>query len=184
MVILTEFQIIKQYSVELKTEGFDFTKGFKCSDIHKFEKLNDLTFNRFELNFCQDKHEWKRNLLPIEISKNDSDRVIDLLIYENHYALIKKPNVFLGDLHRTFICSRCLNSYTSEHMLKLHKPKCENINITTIVISSESHFHWKNNFHKNPSYFRIYADFEADNEIDKSSTGNQTTKIFLKKSAT
>ena len=36
----------------------------------------------------------------------------------------------------------------------------------------------KNIFHKNPLYFRIYADFEADNEIDNSSIGNKTTNIY------
>ena len=168
----------KQYFHELNIEGFDFTNGFKCSDVHKFEKLNDLSINIFELNFYQDKNKWKHNLIPIEISKNDSDRVIDLIIYKNHHALIKKLIVFLGDHHKTFICRRCLNSYTSENMLKLHKPKCEINDITTIRTSSESHLHWKNNFHKNPLYFRIYADFEADNEIDKSSIGNKTTNIY------
>ena len=45
-----------------------------------------------------------------------------------------------------------------------HKPKCENNNITTIRTSPDSHLHWKKHFHKNPLFFRIYADFEADNE--------------------
>ena len=44
--------------------------------------------NIFELNFNRDQNEWKHNLIPIEVSKNDSDKVIDLLIYKNHYALI------------------------------------------------------------------------------------------------
>ena len=63
-------------------------------------------------------------------------------------------------------------------MLRIHKPKCENIDITTIRISSESHLHWKNHFHKNPLCFRIYADFEADNEKDNSIVGNKTTNIY------
>ena len=29
-----------QYFKELNIEGFDFSNGFKCSDVHKFEKLN------------------------------------------------------------------------------------------------------------------------------------------------
>ena len=49
----------------------------------------------FELNFYQDKDNGKHNLIPIEVSKNISDRVIDLIIYKKHYALIKKINVFL-----------------------------------------------------------------------------------------
>ena len=63
-------------------------------------------------------------------------------------------------------------------MLVLHKPKCENNDITTIRTSSESHIYRKNHFHKNPLYFRIYADLETDNEIDISSIGNKTTNMF------
>ena len=94
----------KQYFNELNTEGFDFTNGFKRSDVHIFEKLNNLSINVFELNFHQDKNKWRHILIPIEISKNYSGRVIDLLICKNHYALIKKFNVFLGDHHKNFIC--------------------------------------------------------------------------------
>ena len=60
----------------------------------------------------------------------------------------------------------------------LYTPKGENIDITSIRTSPDSHLHWKNHFHKNSLYFRIYADFEADNEIDKSSTGNKTTNLY------
>ena len=117
-------------------------------------------------------------MILIEISKNDSDRIVDLLIYKNHYALIKKFNVFLGDQHKNFICRRCLSSYTSENMLMLHKTKCENNDISTIRTSSEPHLHWKKHFHKNPMFFRIYADFEANNEKDNSIVGNKTINIY------
>ena len=63
-------------------------------------------------------------------------------------------------------------------MLMLLKPKCENNDITTLRTSNESHIQWKKPFHKNPLFFRIYANFEADNEIDNSSVGNKTTNIF------
>ena len=38
---------------------------------------------------------------------------------------------------------------------------------------------WKKLSHKDSFYFRIYADFEADNETDTSNIGNRTT-IFYK----
>ena len=38
---------------ELNFHGFDFTKGFKCNDVHKFDKLNNLSNEIFELSFCQ-----------------------------------------------------------------------------------------------------------------------------------
>ena len=46
-------------------------------------------------------------------------------------------------------------------MLLKHKRKCGDDNMTTIKTSNESHLFWKKHFHKNPVFFRIYADFEA-----------------------
>ena len=83
-----------QYLNELNFQSFDFTNGLKCSDVHRFNELNNLSVNIYELNFYQDGDKWEHNLIPIEISKNESDNVIDLLIYKNHYALIKKLHVF------------------------------------------------------------------------------------------
>ena len=96
----------KQYFNELNIQDFDFSRGFKCSDVHKFNELNNLSVNIFELNFYQDQNQWKHKLIPIEISKNNSDRIIDLAIYKNHYVLIKKLDVFLGDHNKKFICRR------------------------------------------------------------------------------
>ena len=76
----------RQYFNELNIQGFDFSNGFKCSDVHKFNELNNISVNIFELNFYQDQNHWKHKLIPIEISKNNSDRVIDLAIYKNHYV--------------------------------------------------------------------------------------------------
>ena len=63
-------------------------------------------------------------------------------------------------------------------MLKLHKPKCEINDISTIRFSSGSHICSKEHFHKNQLYFRIYADFQADNEKDNSSICNKTSKSY------
>ena len=71
--------------------------------------------------------------------------------------LSKKLDVFLGDHNKNFVCRQCLSSYTNEIMLIKHKQKCGEDKITTLRTSGESQFHWKNNFHKNTFYFRIYA---------------------------
>ena len=136
----------RQYFNELNIQGFDFSKGFRCSDVHKFNELNSLSVIIFELYFYQDQNQWKHKLIPIEISKNNSDRVIDLAIYKNHYVLIKKLDIFLGDHNKKFVCRRCLSSYTSENMLIKHKQKCGDDNITVIKTSNESHLQWKNIF--------------------------------------
>ena len=81
----------RQYFIELNIQGFDFTDGIKCSDVQKFEKLKNLSIKIFEINFYQDQNKWSHKLRPIEVSKKDeSNRVVDLLIYKNHYALIEK----------------------------------------------------------------------------------------------
>ena len=92
LIILIEFQILN--FDEINIEGFDLINGCKCSDVHKFESSNNLSINKLELNFYQDKNKWKRNIFPIKISKNDSDRVGDLITYKDLYSLIKKLNVF------------------------------------------------------------------------------------------
>ena len=63
-------------------------------------------------------------------------------------------------------------------MLMLRKQKCGEDKLTTIRTSLDSHICWKNHFHRNPLYFRIYADFEADKEIVTSSIGDKTTNIY------
>ena len=63
-------------------------------------------------------------------------------------------------------------------MIIKHKQKCGDDNITTVRTSNESHLFWKKHFQKNPLYFRIYADFEADNEKDNLCIGSKTTNIY------
>ena len=46
--------------------------------MHTFENLNNLSINTNELNVYQDGDNWKHKLIPKEISKNESDKVIDL----------------------------------------------------------------------------------------------------------
>ena len=60
------------------------------------------------------------------------------------------------------------------------KPRCENYDIITIRNSSESHLHWKYHFYRNLLHFRIYADFEADNEIDNSIIGKKQLIVMSK----
>ena len=67
-----------QYFNELNIEGFNFTDGIKCSDFQKFEKLNSLSTNMFQLIIYQDQNKWKHKLISIEISKKNE---IELLTY-------------------------------------------------------------------------------------------------------
>ena len=55
--------------------------------------LNILAINIFELQFYQENINWKHKLIPIKVRENNSETVIDFLIYKNHYALIRKLHV-------------------------------------------------------------------------------------------
>ena len=55
----------EQYFFEINIDGFSFTNGFRRSDVHKFEKLNNISINIFELNFYQDKNKWRHKLVSI-----------------------------------------------------------------------------------------------------------------------
>ena len=73
----------------MNIQGFDFTNGFKCCDVHKFNEINNLSINIFVLNFYQDQNKRRHKIIPIENSQRESHKVFDLLIYKNHYVLIK-----------------------------------------------------------------------------------------------
>ena len=53
----------------MNIQGFDFSRGFRCSDVHKFNELINLSVNIFELNFYQSQNQWKHKLIPIKLVK-------------------------------------------------------------------------------------------------------------------
>ena len=146
---------------ELNIERFDITNWIKCSDVHRFEKLNKLSTNIFELNFSQNQNKWRLKLIPIEVSKNESDRVIDLLIYKNHQVLNKKLQIVFGNRNFIYVCRRCLNSYTSQNVLIKHKQHCSEQDKTSLRLSNESQLNWKKSFSKKSIIFPIICRFSS-----------------------
>ena len=71
-----------------------------------------------------------------------------------------------------------MSSYTSENLLIKNKQKYGKDSISTIKTPNESHIHGKKHFQKNFLCFRIYSEFEADNEKDNSSIGNKRSNIY------
>ena len=69
--------------------------------------------------------------------------------------------------------------FTFHDVLIDHRQKCGQQEITSNELSIELYIFWRNHFHKNPVYFKIIADFEAENEIeDGEVVGNKTLKIY------
>ena len=66
-------------------------------------------------------------------------------------------------------------------MIFERKQQCDRKEISNKKTASESHLHWKDQFHKNRLYFRFFVDFEADKEFNNSSIGDKTTNIYKRK---
>ena len=125
---------------KLNIERFDFTNGYKSSDVHKYEKLKNLSINVFEANFYQDHKKWSHKLILIEVSKNES--VIDLLNYKNCHVLNKKFHLILGSHNCIYVCRRCLKSQTSQNVFIKHKQQCGEQDIASLRLSIDSHLYW------------------------------------------
>ena len=65
---------------EINIDGFDISHGFKGSVVYKVGKLNNLSINKFDLNFQQIENGYEHKLFLTEISKNGSNRLVDYLI--------------------------------------------------------------------------------------------------------
>ena len=130
------------------------------------------------MKFYLENEIWKHKLVPVELSNSEYETTIDLLIYKNHYVLIKKLYIFIGNSKCKFICRRCLSCFEHEHVLKKHKDRCEQQDFTAIKLSLDKQLNWKKHYQKVPLYFRIYADFECNNSPVDTNIGEHTTNIY------
>ena len=139
---------------KLILNGLEFP--MKIKDIPKFENLNNLNVNVFELTVAV--------LTPIHINKNYLQSQIDLLLFENHYCLITKLHCLLNkDSHMKWVCRRCLTAFSSEDILNQHIDRCQKQQPTNITFSWEDHLKFEDYHMKVPVPIRVYADIECIN---------------------
>ena len=90
---------------KLNLKGLEFP--MKVKDIPKFENLNNLNVNVFELT--------NSVLTPIHINKNYLQPQSELLLFENHFCLLTKLHCLINkSSHMKWVCGRCLTSFSSE----------------------------------------------------------------------
>ena len=129
----------------------------KIKDIPKFENLNNLNVNVFELT--------KTVLTPIHINTNYDQPQIDLLLYQNHYCLITKLHCLINkDSHMKWVCRRCLTAFGSEDILSQHIDRCQKQQPTNITFSWKNQLKFEDYYMKVPIPIRVYADFECINQ--------------------
>ena len=71
----------------------------------------------FELSFYQNVNGRRHKLIPVEISENISDKVIDLLLIKKHYALLENLHVRLGNHDSKRKCTSCSSSFSCQNTL-------------------------------------------------------------------
>ena len=135
--------------------GLEFP--MKVKDFPKFENLNNLNVNVFELTGAV--------LTPFHINKNYLQSQIDLLLFESHYCLITKMHCLLNkDSHMKWVCRRCLTAFSSEDILSQHIDRCQKQQPTNITFSWKDHLKFEDYHMKVPVPIRVYADFECNSQ--------------------
>ena len=150
---------------KIRIGDIDLSKGMFVTDVPKFERLNNnLSINIFELQNNKDE---KNSIVPLYISKNNLDKtIVDLLLYKNHYLLIKKLHTLLNnrDHHQNIVCRNCLSTYPSQEKLEQHRITCLDNDAMRYIKHHEKYLKWNKLYEKMPIYLTLYADFECLNK--------------------
>ena len=140
---------------KLNLKGLEFP--MKVKDIPKFENLNNLNINVFELT--------GNVLTPIHFNKNYLQPQIDLLLNQNHYCLITRLHCLINkDSHMKHVCRRCLTAFSSQPVLIDHMERCIKQQPTKITFSWKDQLKFEDYHVKVPVPIRVYADFECINQ--------------------
>ena len=104
-----------------------------------------------------------KTMYPIYLSDQHFNDVLDLLLINNHYVLIKDFHRLMftktKSKNKKWFCKCCLQCFSSEKILNEHCKDCLSINGGK-RIKLEKGFIEFNNFNKMiPCPFKIYADF-------------------------
>ena len=145
----------KEISEKLNYDGIEFPVNKK--DYSKIEVMNKINVNVFSYE--------EKIIYPVYLSDQSFNDVLDLLLVNNHYVLIKDFNRLMFNKNKSknknWFCKSCLQCFSREKVLTEHGKDCLLINSGQRV-KLEKGFIEFNNFNKMiPAPFKIYADFEC-----------------------
>jgi len=157
----------KQFENKYKIESYPVT----IKMIPKIERNNNLKINVFDLIKLPKtkgnniKH---YTLEALYLTKDyDTNDVIDILYYENHYMYIKQIDLFFkgAEINKIYLCRKCLNKFSNESALLNHKKSCDNNDYCKLILPTDKNYklEFKKYGFKNKVPFVIYGDFESLN---------------------
>ena len=151
---------LRQQSKELCWRGISFPTEIDNTEIFE-RKNNDVSVNVFGYDDV---------IYPLRIAKEEKRRHVDLLLLKDeektHFCWTKNFNKLVSSQvskneHKRVFCKRCLNPFTSEETLAIHKESCEQFEAVRIGMPKKgSKCKFKNMNRTTDVPFRIYVDFE------------------------
>ena len=160
-------KIDKEYVKKLEYEVEYNFDDVKIQDLKKIKNLLETNIYVYSCN---------KNLkekIPVFRSDKNHEKFLDLLLFENHYMLIKNIDRFFypNSKNKSYFCRSCCNTFFSEKKYNEHSQFC-NSNKTMILMPSTQKYlkfyNWQNTIKHN---FIMYADIESymeynDNKYD------------------
>jgi len=143
-------KITKQLKEQAETLNFkNISFPVKLKDIDKFEKQNPT----ISLNVLG--YDDENKVYPLRISnKNEKLHEVNLLLLEGkHYVLICNMSRLLTSqktkhTEKRHFCLRCLNSFTTEEVLKKHNEYCQKNGVVKITLPKKGTISELNNFNR------------------------------------
>ena len=126
--------------------------------INDLNKIEDLFEKNIYVYTCDMN---MKNKIPIYKSDKIYKKYLDLLLYENHYMIIKKMNLFFNSDSRYIFCRNCCNSFYSKSKYDDHIQFC-NTNKTMILMPSRyKYLEFRNMKNTIKLPFTVFADIES-----------------------
>ena len=154
---------LREQAKLLNWNGIEFPVAVDENVIRRFERNNNVSVNIFGYD--------NENVYPLITNKNESEKVIDLLLISNdttkHYCWIKNFNKLCAARtetghHTMHYCKSCLTGYRELESLNKHKEYCSLHGVQRVEVpeAGTTRF-FKQYFKSMRAPFVVYADFES-----------------------
>ena len=110
------------------------------NQISKFEKHNQHLNFKINIYGYNDLDYKNPDIIPIRISKMKSKKIVDLLLYDDHYYLVNNFNRLCGNQagHFHYFCRNCLLGFKSNLKLVFHEKMCNKNKSSKIVMPEKN----------------------------------------------
>ena len=152
-ISLKDKQIVKKLEEEL---DFNFD-NVKIKDLSKIENLLETNIYVYT---C-DKN--LKNRLPVYKSDKCYEKFLDLLLYEEHYMIIKNISRFFfpNEKNKIYFCRNCCNKMYSQNKFNEHLQFCQTNKTQLLLPSNNKYLQFKNLKNTIQHNFICYADIES-----------------------